>query len=916
MRAHSERIDRRPARPRPRRDLRAGREARPGAASPAEARRGMTPRVSRRRAPLESTRCRGSSSRTTAAGCTTTQTSSPPSGAATTSSRPRSARCRSPRAPPSPCCPGRRPVGIDPATGERVVAARGEGGAPHPRAARGRRDAPARLHAHVPPRGGAPAARDGRGGAGAPAVGLHRRRARRPRPGHLGAPHRSARATGARAPTPRPTCPRRVEATLAETPNPIYRQLARCALEWRCFTAQNTFYLRDEGAIPSSSALQRRLHRLPLRPGGGHAAGEPRADRAAAHGGGDGRARRAPPRARHRARDGELRAGLRGRAAHALAGDRARHPARPGPHGPRLASTRTRTARCRRRSAGSSTPGSTRCASRPTPPRPTSTPPTTGRAATGSPTSWRRSALAKAKGAYVALNLLTFPGVTDREGEVEALCRLVRGHRRGPGADAPARHRSRRLHGRGARARRRRPRARDPRARGRAARGAPGLVVGNFSRARSERGSRRGAGPRETCRAGDEPRGAATRREDPMKVEAELRLQKDLARHLRAGHPWVFRKAIEKAPKGLAAGAIVDVTDDGRFVARGYFDPHSAIQVRVLTREPAEEIDARSGGAASRGPSRSAASSCTARPATGSCTASRTACPASSPTATTAFAVLKLYSAGLTPHRGAIVEALRAEARGDPRRLRPRRDPARRRRRGGRRARRARAVGRRAAGAHRHRRARDDGARRRPARAEDRPLPRPAREPPHGARPSPPGGPRRSTSSATPAGSRWPPRSAARSTSSRSTWTRTPSPSRGRTSARTASTRPTTPSRWRTSSRSSPATSARGGASTSSSATRPPSRSRRRRSTPPSPGTRRSTAPRSPWSSPGGLLVTASCSARVSVEQFTDAVKEAAFKARIDLQLVAETRQPPDHPVSLQFREGRYLKCLVLRRAA
>jgi 23S rRNA (cytosine1962-C5)-methyltransferase len=43
-------------------------------------------------------------------------------------------------------------------------------------------------------------------------------------------------------------------------------------------------------------------------------------------------------------------------------------------------------------------------------------------------------------------------------------------------------------------------------------------------------------------------------------------------------------------------------------------------------------------------------------------------------------------------------------------------------------------------------------------------------------------------------------------------------------------------------------------------------------------------------------------------------VKEAAFKARVDLSLVAETRQPPDHPVSLQFREGRYLKCLVLRR--
>ena len=66
---------------------------------------------------------------------------------------------------------------------------------------------------------------------------------------------------------------------------------------------------------------------------------------------------------------------------------------------------------------------------------------------------------------------------------------------------------------------------------------------------------------------------------------------------------------------------------------------------------------------------------------------------------------------------------------------------------------------------------------------------------------------------------------------------------------------------------------------------------------------------------PGGLLVTASCSARVSAEEFFDAVKEAAFKARVDLQLVEERRQPPDHPVSPQFKEGRYLKCLVYRRA-
>jgi pyruvate-formate lyase-activating enzyme len=44
-----------------------------------------------------------------------------------------------------------------------------------------------------------------------------------------------------------------VELRLAREPgNPLLVQLAKCALEYRCFTAQNTFYERDEGAIPAS----------------------------------------------------------------------------------------------------------------------------------------------------------------------------------------------------------------------------------------------------------------------------------------------------------------------------------------------------------------------------------------------------------------------------------------------------------------------------------------------------------------------------------------------------------------------------------------------------------------------------------------------------------------------------------------
>lgn len=38
----------------------------------------------------------------------------------------------------------------------------------------------------------------------------------------------------------------------------LTRQLAKCALEYRCFTAQNVFYARDEGAIPASTGCNSR----------------------------------------------------------------------------------------------------------------------------------------------------------------------------------------------------------------------------------------------------------------------------------------------------------------------------------------------------------------------------------------------------------------------------------------------------------------------------------------------------------------------------------------------------------------------------------------------------------------------------------------------------------------------------------
>ena len=65
---------------------------------------------------------------------------------------------------------------------------------------------------------------------------------------------------------------------------------------------------------------------------------------------------------------------------------------------------------------------------------------------------------------------------------------------------------------------------------------------------------------------------------------------------------------------------------------------------------------------------------------------------------------------------------------------------------------------------------------------------------------------------------------------------------------------------------------------------------------------------------PGGILATASCSARVSPDEFTGAIREAAAKTHAQLQLLEEKRQPPDHPGLLAFPEGSYLKFFVFRK--
>jgi 23S rRNA (cytosine1962-C5)-methyltransferase len=70
-----------------------------------------------------------------------------------------------------------------------------------------------------------------------------------------------------------------------------------------------------------------------------------------------------------------------------------------------------------------------------------------------------------------------------------------------------------------------------------------------------------------------------------------LILRKNSERTLRNGHPWVFSGAVAKKPEA-AAGDIVDVLDfHERFVCRGFYNPRAMIRVRALTHNPDEAID-------------------------------------------------------------------------------------------------------------------------------------------------------------------------------------------------------------------------------------------------------------------------------------------------------------------------------------
>ena len=72
-----------------------------------------------------------------------------------------------------------------------------------------------------------------------------------------------------------------------------------------------------------------------------------------------------------------------------------------------------------------------------------------------------------------------------------------------------------------------------------------------------------------------------------------IKLKKGQDRRINAGHPWVYSNEIE--PIGLteiASGSLVKIMNNfGNFLAIGYYNRHSLIAARVLSKNENQEIN-------------------------------------------------------------------------------------------------------------------------------------------------------------------------------------------------------------------------------------------------------------------------------------------------------------------------------------
>jgi len=75
-------------------------------------------------------------------------------------------------------------------------------------------------------------------------------------------------------------------------------------------------------------------------------------------------------------------------------------------------------------------------------------------------------------------------------------------------------------------------------------------------------------------------------------IQCELKLKRGEERRLQAGHQWVFSNELEKVDTAVPAGTLCRVvSESGKLAGTGFFNPHSLIAVRLLSRGE-EPLDA------------------------------------------------------------------------------------------------------------------------------------------------------------------------------------------------------------------------------------------------------------------------------------------------------------------------------------
>lgn len=68
-----------------------------------------------------------------------------------------------------------------------------------------------------------------------------------------------------------------------------------------------------------------------------------------------------------------------------------------------------------------------------------------------------------------------------------------------------------------------------------------------------------------------------------------LAVKSEALPRLTSGHPWIYANELARPPKAVHPGSLVDVrTTRGAWIGRGYYNPRSVIAVRLLAREPVE----------------------------------------------------------------------------------------------------------------------------------------------------------------------------------------------------------------------------------------------------------------------------------------------------------------------------------------